>query len=409
MAEKGTEDIVGRLEALRKRVPTDKAPEDDKKPEPAEGEEEPSIDDKRKKIARIVGVVVIVLILLVGIVAVNKFVIQPKKVSTQAGDVQLAQAQAEVNKGKQDVSNFINDYFSGLPDEYKGDKTLLQEEVSAATTIPQLLSILERSKGKANDAWRLYRADGLTELAQKTDKIRMLVTVGTGNTTTYDTYKGESKIRNMINRLDYETLKTVEIEEVGITYVAIQLDRLQAVGGLAEIGKRVNVYFKDAGDMVNLAGDAKVMATMRGSATIAVSESETKAESGGGVEGTGSLDSFGIGSTSATLDGNFQGSSGSKTMASSTIYATDLLEIQKAAAAGKLNQEYIDAVLKQYGEKLGELERESNLAEFDEEYILLLEVTEEEAPDILLRMTEDDDRENIYVALSEPTSWMNGI
>lgn len=416
----GTEDIVGRLEALRKRVPTDKIPGEDKKPQPDEGE--PPVDEKRKKIARIVGVSIIVLVLLVGIVAVNKFVIQPKKEASQTDAALEQQRLQQLNQNMQQTLQIIKSLFSGLPSEYKKDEALALEEAANAGTQPQLQSIIDNSVITANAAWRLYRNDELTALAQQTDKIRMRVTIEqlVGNDTIQiaETYKGENKIRTVIDRLDYEMLKTADIEEVGITYVAIRLQRLQAGGGLVEIGKRVNVYFKQGGiedgtlaggtqsKMVALAKDAKVMASMRASASIDLTESETKLDSGAGAEGKETMD-FTLDGIFGTIEG--QGSVGYRERLTETTYSIDLLEIQKAAAASKLDEDYIENVLKQYGIKLGNIERESNLASFDEEYILLLEVTEEEAPDILLRMTDEAEMEDIYVALSEPTSWMTGI
>ncbi|MEE9564429.1 MAG: hypothetical protein V3V63_01835, partial [Candidatus Hydrothermarchaeaceae archaeon] len=57
--EKGTEDIVGRLEALRKKAPEGKTEETE---EPKEGVEEKPLDDRRQRISRIVGIAVIFLV-----------------------------------------------------------------------------------------------------------------------------------------------------------------------------------------------------------------------------------------------------------------------------------------------------------------------------------------------------------
>jgi hypothetical protein len=227
-------------------------------------------------------------------------------------------------------------------------------------------------------------------------------------------YKGEERIRGVLHTLSIPELKSATIEEIRTTYVAVRLERLQAGGGLVEIGKKVNIYFREVGDdtqgatMTALAKDAKVMAVMRAqSSSISLTESENKKDTGvgGSTTGTATVSLGGIGPIST--EGGV--SAGYRERQTQTTYSIDLIEVQKAAAASKLEESYIESVLMKYGIKLGNIERESNIADFEEEYILLLEVSEEEAPEILLRMIDETDRENIYVALSEPTSWMSGI
>jgi hypothetical protein len=419
MPEKGTEDIVGRLEALRKRVPTEAPPDRE--------EVKPPSDGRRKKIARVVGIVIIVLVIIGIGYAGFKFVIKPKQIEEQERIDQAALQQAALQQAKKESIAAIEADFQGLPLEYALKLDSLIAKVDEAGTLSAVQSARIEGDAAAVQAWMNYKSDQLNKLAEKTDKIRMVVTVEqlVGNETkpvqTY--YKGYERIQGVLSTLSLGALKSTSIEEIRTTYVAVRLKRLQAGGGLVEIGKKVNVYFREVSDvpetpeeMVALAKDAKVMAIMRAkSSSIALSETENRKDTGAGgsTSGTATVSLGGIGA----IDTEGGASAGYRERQTMTSYSIDIKEVQKAAAASKLEESYIESVLMQYGIKLGNIERESNVADFEEEFILLLEVSEEEAPGILEKMTDVKDksntgrtvRENIYIALSEPTSWMTGI
>jgi len=377
MPDKGTEDIVGRLEALRKRVPAEAPPEKKATPE---------ADERRKKIARAIGILIVVLFIFGIAYAGYKFIYIPKKAQERAMIDQATMQQVALQKAKQETVAALRSDFAGLPQDYRQEEESLIRSVEGASTTSEVQGLKAKGQSIAKEGWIAYRTIQLGDLAKKTDKLRMIVTVQqkVGNETkqisTY--YKGEERIRGVLHTLSIPELKSATIEEIRTTYVAVRLERLQAGGGLVEIGKKVNIYFREVGDdtqgatMTALAKDAKVMAVMRAqSSSISLTESENKKDTGvgGSTTGTATVSLGGIGPIST--EGGV--SAGYRERQTQTTYSIDLIEVQKAAAASKLEESYIESVLMKYGIKLGNIERESNIADFEEEYILLLEVSEE--------------------------------
>ncbi len=378
----GKEDIIERLEALRKRVPEEKA-----------GLSVP-VDVRRKRLARLVGILVILIFL--GSVSLlgYSFLFKPVKEKIEVQDTALVQAKA------QKISS-INDAFAGLPARYVSERAQLVNQVNQATTVSQVQEV--EFSVPASNAWRGYTLEKVNEITRKTEKIEMEV----GK----DIYRELAAIKQKISLLSYAELKTAVVRELRTEYVPVRLLREQAAMGIAEPGNIVNVYFKNGSSIAMLAKDAKVIAILRGKASgsINLAETEKKTDTGGGIEGYGTTASLGIGSTSATLSGTYEGSTGLKMRQSETTYTVNIEELQKAAAASKLQENYIKEVLQNYGLKLNAIERETNIGDLTTEYLMLFEVSNKEAPELVLRALSSEDRKNIFVTISETSTWMKSI
>jgi flagellar biosynthesis/type III secretory pathway M-ring protein FliF/YscJ len=97
--EKSTEDIVERLEALRKKAPNGNNLEEKEKVE-EESEEKPPTE-RRQRIARIVGIIVIFLVVAVVFFATYKVVYEPMhKKKVDATRIEQEQRQALINAGE---------------------------------------------------------------------------------------------------------------------------------------------------------------------------------------------------------------------------------------------------------------------------------------------------------------------
>jgi hypothetical protein len=168
--------------------------------------------------------------------------------------------------------------------------------------------------------------------------------------------------------------------------------------------KRVNESDPDSPfETIYLAKDARVISILRArsSGEIALSESETRKKIAGGVEGFGTVPSLSIGATSGTLTGTFTGSAGTAMSETQTTLTIDLVEVQKAYAANKISESDFTAMLDKYGLRLGEIEESTKFGEFDVEYLMLVRVTADEAPGLVLRLYTPEDRDNIYVTFTE--------
>jgi hypothetical protein len=389
--EKGTEDIVERLEALRK-----KAPEGDSVEEKEKGEDEESVEappaDRRQKIARVVGVIVIFLVVVVVFFGAYKVVYAPlmkEKVDSKRIAQEKEQALVNARQGK---FNEINNAFAGLPSNYITQKPALLEELNGADTLGKVNAI--QVTASADSAWRDYRIDQLDEKSMVTGKLKIAI----GN----DTYRGYDEIKQKIKQFPYQTLKGITIEEYSSEYFPIRLTREQAAGGWAEVGSLVNLWLKGDEASSLLARNSRVVAVLRGSSSgvISLAEAESKTASGGGSEGKGTVSSVTTGGV-GSITGNFPAAAGYKTAQTSTTFSVNILEVQKAAAASKLEEGYIESVLGNYGVKLNKIEADTGLADFSAEYIILFEVGEEEVADLVLKASPASaDRANVVVTIA---------
>lgn len=390
-AEKSTEDIVERLEALRK-----KAPEGDKQEEKEKVEDEESVEtpptERRQRIARVVGVIVIFLVVVVVFFGAYKVVYEPvMKKKIDSSRIEQEKQQALVN-AREEKFREINDAFAGLPSKYITQKSGLLEELNGADTLGKVNAI--QVTDPADTAWRDYRTDQLDEKFKVTDKLKMVI----GN----DTYRGYDEIKQKIEQFPYRTLKSLTIEEYSSEYFPIRLTREQAAGGWAEVGSLVNIWLREDEVSSLLARNSRVVAVLRGSSSgvISLSESESKTASGGGSEGKGTVSSVTTGGV-GSIPGSFPASAGYMTAQTSTTFSVNILEVQKAAAASKLEEGYIEDVLGNYGVKLNKIEADTGLADFSAEYIILFEVGEAEVAGLVLKASPASaDRANVVVTIA---------
>ena len=390
-AEKSTEDIVERLEALRKKAPNGDSTAEKEKVEDEESVETPPTE-RRQKIARVVGVIVIFLVVVVVFFGAYKVVYAPlMKEKVDSKRIAQEKEQALVNAREEKFSE-INNAFAGLPSKYITQKSALLEELNGADTLGKVNAI--QVTDPADTAWRDYRTDQLDEKLKVTDKLKIAI----GN----DTYRGYDEIKQKIEQFPYQTLKGITIEEYSSEYFPIRLTREQAAGGWAEVGSLVNIWLREDEASSLLARNSRVVAVLRGSSSgvISLSESESKTASGGGSEGKGTVSSVTTGGV-GSIPGSFPASAGYMTAQTSTTFSVNILEVQKAAAASKLEEGYIESVLGNYGVKLNKIEAETGLADFSAEYIILFEVGEAEVTDLVLKASPASaDRANVVVTIA---------
>jgi hypothetical protein len=404
VGEKKEDDIVGRLEALRKKVPATPAEKPPVRPKPAQ---EP--DDKRKKTARIIGIIVI-LIVLGAIFFVGSKMLGPEETPppmttppTGVGEDQVRLA--ELAKAKSDKIKEIGTAFeSPLPDEYATEESRLIQEVKSKSTKEEVEGV--RYESEATSAWRNYRKADVDKKASITGEV--VATIG-GNLV-----KGIDSIKEQIDSALLSELKGMTVKELRLEYIPIMLPREQITGGFAEVGDLVNIRYR-VEQTINgtsrpkidyLAKDGKVISIMQAATTIALSESETQTKSGGGSEGKGNVTSLSLGSSGIIIsDGPYGASVGYATLSKSNVYSVNLGEIQKAAAASKISKEELLEDLGKYGVTLSEIERDTNIGNLDSEYLMLVEMSEEEASDVVLRLLKQAEKDNILISISKTPSW----
>jgi hypothetical protein len=392
MAEEEMEDLMGRLEALRKKTP----PEEPGPPPPSDE------DARRKRLARIVGVFVLLIILGGGFFLIYNTLLKapsPGPIPEGPGAPPAPEG-ISLPEAKTLAARQINEAFEGLPPDYTAARSHLLEKVQKAKSVSEIQAV--DLKGTADLAWRAYWKDQVMELSRQTENIELNV----GN----DTYRTVPIILQKLNFVPYGLLKGASLREIRPEYVPLRLTRLQAAGGLVEAGDVVNVYHKEGGNITLLSKKARVMAILRGkeSGSISLSETERKIASGEGAEGKGIVESV-TGSGIGSVEGPFAASAGYKMTQTQSSYTVSIEEIQKAAAASKLPETLIEDALAHYGIRLNWIERETNIGNIDAEYLLLLEVSDSEAPALVSKVLTPEERKNLFITVAEPTLWMKEL
>ncbi|MFV2041075.1 MAG: DUF515 domain-containing protein, partial [Candidatus Hydrothermarchaeales archaeon] len=412
VGEKKEDDIVGRLEALRKKVPppkTDKSASEKQKAPSGEP------DANRRRLARIIGVVVILAVLgglyLVG----SKFIIQPSETlppietisptPSAISDVEQQAKIAELLKAKNDKKAEIEQLFTGLSSEYTSNKNPILDEITTAATTEAVSSITGETE--ATTSWRNYRKDEVDRKSALTGGAIAQIDV--------TLIKGAEEIKSQIDLLTLAELRTIVITELRSEFIPIRLPRDQVTGGFAEVGDRVNIHYRyldqegtpnETAMIRYLAKDGRVVAIMKPTSSIALSESEQQRQTGSGTEGKGNVTSITMGQYGLTIsDGPYGASVGVKSLEKSSSYTVDLGEVQKAAAASKVELDDFMANMEKYGVRLSEIERETNMGDLDTEYLMLVEVSENEASEIALRLLDKDEKANLLVTISKAPSW----
>ncbi|MEE8322217.1 MAG: DUF515 domain-containing protein [Candidatus Bathyarchaeia archaeon] len=254
----------------------------------------------------------------------------------------------------------------------------------------------------ANDAWRSYRLAEVETLLESTEEIELKLNG--------DVYRSVPDIKQRIQSLSYDILMNATIRELRYEYVPMWGTRQQGLY-FPDENMIVNVYHRrlvnesdpdSSYETVYLAKDAKVISVLRAesSGDIDLSESETRLKVGGGVEGVGTVPTLSVGGTGASLTGTFTGSAGTSSSQTQTTLTIDLSEVQKAYAANKISESDFNELMDKYGMRLDDIEEATGFGEFDVEYLILVRVTADEAPGLVLRLFTDEDRENIYVTFT---------
>jgi hypothetical protein len=326
-------------------------------------------DDDRKTL---VGAAVFGIILIVLVVAGYYFLVyQPY--------------QDTLNNAKMQKINETNTLFTGaLSTDPK--RTSLLASIDSGVTPDQVLAI--DVKGPATVSWRTYQNQQIT--AKQDPYGRVMISYTT--TDEKNRIMNTSSAQTIVNESDANALSQMDIETPNTVAVPIMITRLQAAGGLINVGDSVDVYLNTnssssgnqtsnqtsttSNDSPEISG-ATVLAILRATDSGAVDANLTEA---------------------AALSSN----SANYGAAVSQASQTDVEQLLRAASSGTWNESQVSKLLNSYGWKLSDFERESNLGELDAEYLVVLEVPRENALFLIQNMNS--------VMLTVPTSnapnWM---
>lgn len=254
---------------------------------------------------------------------------------------------------KQTKINEVNTYFTGpLATDPEGINLRLQ--IDAAETPEQALAV--DVLGPATQAWREYQTQQIE--AQKDPYGRVMIVYSASGQKNIILKVADAQ--KLVNEADASVLSNMQIKTPDTVAIPLIISRLQAAGGLINVGNSVDVYLMNAtanqtglNNTPNISG-ATVLAILRARDSGVVAANKSHAQS-------------------IAINQLIQSSSRSESTAS------DVEQLLRAAASRNWDESQVRSTLDAYGWRLSDFERASNLGQLDAQYLILLEVPRENA------------------------------
>ncbi|MGZ7069388.1 MAG: DUF515 domain-containing protein [Methanobacterium sp.] len=260
--------------------------------------------------------------------------------------------QNALGNAKQSKINEVNAYFTGpLATDPRGIDLRLQ--IDSAQTPESALAV--DVLGPATMAWREYQTQQIQ--SQKDPYGRVMVVYNASGQK--DIILKVADAQTLVNQADASVLSKALIKTPDTVAIPMIISRLQAAGGLINVGNSVDVYLLNASsndtstlnNTPNISG-ATVLAILRARDSGAVSATKSHAQD-------------------IAINNLIQSSSRSESA------NEDVEQLLRASAANNWNQNEVGNLLNSYGWRLSDFERTSNLGELDAQYLILLEVPRE--------------------------------
>ena len=291
--------------------------------------------------------------------------------------------QGTLNDAKQSQINLVNTYYTGPLATDPEAQTLLSEIESSVT--PEQASAID-VLGPATTSWQAYQNQQVNTLKDNYSRVQ----VNYNNSGTQQSIIMKlSDAQQLITQSDAAVLSNMVITTPNTVAIPLILTRLQAAGGVINVGDSVDIY-------LNSNGTTAVQSTNQ---TNQTNQSSTGASSTGAsssntplVSGATVLAILRSESDSGTITANLteaqsiaenQISSSSSTSQSSD---TDVDQLLRAAASNTWDPTTINSLLDNYGYNLNNLERVSNLGDLNAQYMVILEIPQQNAMSVIQNM-----------------------
>ena len=295
--------------------------------------------------------------------------------------------QDTLNSAKMSKINEVNSYFKGaLSTDPR--KTTLLADIDSGQTPDEVLAV--DVIGPATNAWRDYQNQQINLKKDPYNRVQISYSVpsasgGTTNTTAAasTSISNANNVKNLIlnttaagiivNEADASVLANMEIVTPDTVAIPVYISRIQAAGGLINVGDAVDVYQ----NVNNTAQTASANNTTVQPTTSTTSSPEISGATVLAIlrDTTSSSDYNANISSAEEFNINGAGvSTGSSQSATGTVE-----QLLQAGASGNFNQAQLTTLLSSYGYKLSNFERVSNLGNMNANYLVVLEVPRENA------------------------------
>ena len=288
-------------------------------------------------------------------------------------------AQQELNEAKTAKLNQLHSLYKG-PLASAGSVFQIENEIENARSAGEVNSI--DIVGPATKDWKAHQ---LKSINMNTDKFNRTMAVYENNTK--NIVMSASDAIAIVNNNDARTLSEITFEKPNTVSVPILVSRLQAGAGLISVGSVVDIYKNNNGTL-NGSDLNKTEAEVSGCTVLSIMR----------YEDNGEIDAEYTKGHTIVQGNNTNPSENSKT------FTSNVLEVLKGAIIQGYDENTILNMLRNYGVKLSNYEREINLGDLDAEYMILIEASQEKVNFIINNM--DDIVLTIPTANAPP--WMAG-
>ena len=319
-------------------------------------------DEKKRKIGKIITTVIILTL----IISAYYFIIYEP-------------TQQELNEAKTSKLNELHSLYKG-PMADAGNVYTLESKINDANNIYEVRSI--NIAKLATTDWKKFHIKSIHE---NTDPFNRTMAVYENNSR--NTIMPANEAIDFVNSNNVEKLSEVIFEKPNTVSVPIMISRLQAGAGLVSVGSIVDIY-KNNNDTFNDSADTnKSEADVSGCTVLSIMR----------YEDNGEIDSeYSKGNT--IVEGN-----NTNPNENTQTFTSNVLEMLKGAIIKGYDEKTTMDMLKDYGIKLSNYERQINLGDLDAEYMLLIEVPQDKVSFIINNM----DSIVLTIPTTKAPSWMS--
>lgn len=301
--------------------------------------------------------------------------------------------QQSLNNAKMQQISEVNTYFTG-PLASSPQVSMLLAEIDAAVTPSQVLAV--DVVGPATDAWRQYQNQQITNMTDPYGRVMISYTTPGSTTPSAMLYK-VADAQTIVNESDASVLSNMVISTPDTVAIPVYISRLQAAGGLINVGDTVDIY-----QNVN---------TSSSNSTVESTNSDTPPVISG-VTVLAILRQSTSGDYSSTLSSSSSDSVGNTSSSSSESASGQNEQELQAAASGNWNSADLSTLLTGYGYNLGNFEREANLGDIDDvNYLVVLEIPRQNAEWVIQNDNVAAGTSSLYLVVptQNAPSWMVNV
>ncbi|MGZ4857912.1 MAG: DUF515 domain-containing protein [Methanobacteriaceae archaeon] len=287
----------------------------------------------------------------------------------------------------------VNTYYKG-PLALDPQKDSILAEISGASTPEQVLAV--DVIGPATTSWRQYQSQQISTKKDPYNRVMITYAAGGKKNLIIKTQDAQT----IVNAADATVLSNMEIQTPDTVAVPIIISRLQAAGGLINVGDSVDVYLSTTNATAN-----------QTNTTTTTTQTNTSAPEVSGSTVLAILRAKDSGIVDANLKQSQDMAINQLTMSNSRSQSTTtsptggLEDLLKAAASRTWDPATVNSLLNSYGWRLSDFERASNMGDLNVQYLVVLEVPRENA----LFLMQNSNALQLTLSSQNAPQWLSNV